>query len=71
LQKKKIHFGGGVLRRAVFASNDSLEEEAEDLGLFLLPNGRPRCHFTSAEEETAMEAARVAAPTLFHHDTSV
>jgi hypothetical protein len=31
--------GGGVLRHAAFASNDSLAGEAEGLGLFLLPNG--------------------------------
>jgi hypothetical protein len=44
MRKKRIYFqedGGGVLRRAAFASNDSLAGEVEDLGLFLLPNGRP------------------------------
>jgi hypothetical protein len=54
--------GGGVLRRAAFASNDSLAGEAEDLGLILLPNGRPVRRFTGAEEE---ETSMVAALDLF------
>jgi hypothetical protein len=39
------------LRRAAFASNDSLAGEAEDLGLILLPNGRPVRHFTGAKKK--------------------
>jgi hypothetical protein len=50
--------GGGVLRRATFASNGLLAREVEGLGLFLLPNRRPGRRFTSAEEEEIdMEAA--------------
>jgi hypothetical protein len=49
--------GGGVLWRAAVASNGSLVREAEGLGSFLLPNGRPgRCFTGTEEEETAMEA---------------
>jgi hypothetical protein len=49
--------GGGVLWRAAIASKGLLAREAEGLGLFLLPNGRPGRRFTGTEEEkTTMEA---------------
>jgi hypothetical protein len=83
MQKKENVFpadGGGVWQCAAFASNDSLAGGAEDLGLFLLPNGRPGAPFYWCGRRSdihgsrfgfLLAAARATASTLFHHDTSV
>jgi hypothetical protein len=50
--------GGGLFWRAAVVSKGLLAREVEDLGLFLLPNGRLGRRFTRTEEdEITMEAS--------------